>query len=88
MMFMVDPDNTLAEAWEELAAGLLESGAHDYQIEAMKMTFFMGAAQAHMMVHANSRGSRDEFVAMMDAIQHDLTTALPRQRAMPGRGNA
>jgi len=88
MMFMVDPDNTLAEAWADLAASLAESGAQEYQIEAMKMTFFMGAAQAHMSIDANCRGSRDEFTNVMESIRYDLDRALPRQKTMPKRGHA
>ena len=88
MMFLVDAENTLAEAWEDLASSLRESGAQDYQIEAMKMTFFMGAAQAHMMVDAHSRSSRDEFNGVMDLLRSDLDTALPRQKTMPRRGHA
>jgi len=88
MMFMVDADNTLAEAWEELAASLTESGAQQYQIEAMKMTFFMGAAQTHMSIDANCRGSRDDFNNVMASIQYDLDQALPRQRTLSKRGHA
>ena len=88
MTFMVDADNSLADAWADLAASLEQSGAQEYQIDAMRMTFFMGAAQVHMTVDANSRGSRDEFVGMMESIRHDIDKALPRQKTLAKRGHA
>jgi hypothetical protein len=87
-MFMIDADNSLAEAWNELETALRESGAHNYQVEAMKMTFFMGAAQVHMTIDANCRGSRDEFVNAMESIRYDIGIALPNQHKAPKRGHS
>ena len=88
MMFVVDADNTLAEAWEELAQSLLDSGAQEYQIDAMKMTFFMGAAQTHIMIDADCRGSREEFIATMDSIDNDLVSVLRRHGGSQRSGHA
>jgi hypothetical protein len=74
--FVIDPDYTLSEAWQGLATSLEESGAQDYQIEAMQMTFFMGASQVYSIVHANSRGSRDEFNDSMNLIRSHIEAAL------------
>ena len=87
VMFVADGDSTLAEAWEELAASLQSTGAQGYQISAMKMTFFMGAAQTYMSIDAHSRGGRDEFTAVMEGMSRDIDAALKIARS-PRRGHA
>jgi len=52
----------------------------------MKMTFFMGAAQAYMSIDAHSRGSRDEFAAVMEGMSRDIDAALKIARS-PRRGH-
>ena len=74
--FTIDPDYTLSEAWQNLASTLEETGAQDYQIDAMQMTFFMGASQVYAIVNANSRGSRDEFNNAMDLIRSHVEATL------------
>jgi hypothetical protein len=75
-MFVIDPDYTLSEAWQNLASTLEETGAQDHQIEAMQMTFFMGASQVYAIVNANSRGGRDEFNNSMDLIRSHIEATL------------
>jgi hypothetical protein len=75
--FAIDADNTLAEAWDDLAKVLAQTGAQDYQIGAMQMTYFMGAAQACSVVMANARGGRDEFDDAMEQLFKDIDRALP-----------
>jgi len=85
-MFVVDSDNSLAEAWQELAASLENAGAQEFQIDAMRMTFFMGAAQAHTTIDSHSRGSREEFNDVMTEIRSDIDAVLTRQTTIHGNG--
>jgi hypothetical protein len=85
-MFVVDSGNTLAEAWQELATSLIEAGAQEFQLDAMRMTFFMGAAQTHTTIDTHSRGSRDEFVSVMNEIRDHINDVLTQRATIHSHG--
>jgi hypothetical protein len=75
--YLIDPDNSLADAWERLSDCLRQTGAREYQIDAMEMTFFVGALQTYAICMGNARGSREEFNDAMAGIRRDIDDVMP-----------
>ena len=82
--FELDPNGSLADVWQQLAAQLTKGGAQDYQLDAMQMTFYIGAAQACGIVMANARGGRDQFDAAMHQMAAEINAVLPPVRRARG----
>jgi L-fucose mutarotase/ribose pyranase (RbsD/FucU family) len=83
--FELDPNDSLPEVWQQVAAQLERGGAQDYQLESMKMTFYIGAAQAFGIVMANARGSRELFDLTMRELATDINAVLPKPQRARGR---
>jgi hypothetical protein len=83
--FELDPQDSLRELWQQMAEQLTKGGAQDYQRESMRMTFYIGAAQACGIVMANARGSREQFDLAMRALATDINAVLPSPQRTRGR---
>ena len=83
--FELDPQDSLREVWQQVAAQLAKGGAQDYQLESMEMTFYIGAAQTFGIVMANARGSRELFDLAMRALATDINAVLPSPQRARGR---
>lgn len=76
-------DNTLAEAWKELAKQFTEGGADKYQIGTMMTVFYLGAAQAYARIDGNAK-SFPSFCEIMHDVHFEIDNMIGRELDVAG----
>ena len=76
-------DDTLAEAWKELAKQFTEGGADKYQIGTMMTVFYLGAAQAYARIDGNAK-SFPSFCEIMHDVHVEIDNVIGRELDVAG----
>lgn len=67
-----NPNKTLADSWEDYAAQMRAGGAGEYQIDAMKITFYLGAAQVYVCIDRAARTDRAALGRAMGSLYTEI----------------
>lgn len=71
----LDPQFTLSESWAKLSKSLRDTGAHEGQISMMRISFYMGAAQAYARIDSNAT-SFNSFCDIMKDVHTEIDDVL------------
>jgi hypothetical protein len=74
----VKPDSTLGELWKSFADDMRECGAGADQIDAMEVTFYMGAAQVYASIDHAARKNNTALRDIMKQLYHEIDAKMQR----------
>ena len=85
----IDPDRSLKDSWNVFVAQMRSLGTDEEQIEAMRATYYMGAAQTFMIIDKAAGQGLPALAAAMRGIFHNIDKHMKdNMKILRTEGNA